>query len=89
MTWQIRLSSTAAKYYNRLTPQTRQRVKKELEALSDLENPLEHQSIKRLTGDLRGFCCLRIGKYRIVFAIIEDSRTIAVVNIAPRGNVYK
>jgi len=89
VTWQVRLSSTAAKYYNRLTPQTRQRVKKELEALSDLENPLEHQSVKRLTGDLRGFCRLRVGKYRIVFAVLEESRTIAVVNIAPRGNVYK
>ncbi|MCG2721312.1 MAG: type II toxin-antitoxin system RelE/ParE family toxin [Thermodesulfovibrionales bacterium] len=89
MAWQIRLSSTAAKYYNRLNPQTRLRVKKELEALSDLENPLEHQSVKRLTGDLRGFCRLRVGKYRIVFAILEDDRTIAVVNIAPRGNVYK
>ncbi|MFZ5907626.1 MAG: type II toxin-antitoxin system RelE family toxin [Nitrospirota bacterium] len=89
MTWQIRLSSTAAKYYNRLTPQTRQRVKKEPEALSDLENPLEHQSVKRLTGDMRGFCRLRVGKYRIVFAILEDDRTIAVVNIVPHGNVYK
>lgn len=89
MTWQIRLSSTAAKYYNRLTPQTKQRVKKELEVLSGLENPLEHQSLKPLTGDLRRFCRLRVGKYRIVFAILEDDRTIAVVNIAPRGNVYK
>ena len=89
MPWQVKLSSTAEKYYARLTARTRQRVKKELEELSDLENPLEQKSVKRLTGDLQGFCRLRVGKYRIVFAIIEETRTIAVVNIAPRGNVYK
>lgn len=89
MPWQVRLSSTAEKYYDRLTMQMRQRVRKELEELSKLENPMEHQSVKRLTGDLQGFCRLRVGKYRIVFAMIEETRTIAVVNIAPRGNVYK
>jgi mRNA interferase RelE/StbE len=87
--WQVRLSSTAERYYDRLTTQTRQRVRKELEELSNLENPLGHQSVKRLTGALQGFCRLRVGKYRIVFAIIAETRTIAVVNIAPRGNVYK
>lgn len=89
MPWQVRLSSTAEKYYDRLTTQTRQRVRTELEELSDLENPLEHQSVKRLTGDLQEFYRLRVGKYRIVFAVIEETRTIAVVNIASRGNVYK
>ena len=89
MPWQVRLSSTAEKYYTRLTTQTRQRIKKELKDLSHLKNPLEHQSVKRLTGDLKGFCRLRIGKYRIVFAILEETHTIAVLNIAPRGDVYK
>jgi mRNA interferase RelE/StbE len=87
--WQVRLTSTAEKYYTRLAAKTSERIKKELEGLSDLDNPLEHQSVKRLTGDLKGFCRLRIGKYRIVFAIIQETHTIAVVNIAPRGNVYK
>jgi len=56
---------------------------------SNLENPTEHQSLKRLIGDLKGFYRLGVGKYRIVFAILEETRTIAVVNISPRGNVYK
>ncbi len=54
-----------------------------------MENPMEHQSVKRLTGDLQGFYRLRVGKYRIVFAIVGETRTIAVVNIAPRGDIYK
>ena len=89
MPWQVRLSSTAEKHYTRLATQTRERIKNELEGLSNLKNPLEHQAVKRLTGDLKGFFRLRIGKYRIVFAILEETQTIAVVNIAPRGDVYK
>ena len=89
MPWQVKLSSTAEKYYTRLTVQIQRRIKNELEALSCLKSPLEHQSVKRLTGDLREFCRLRIGKYRVVFAILEETHTIAVVNIAPRGDVYK
>lgn len=89
MPWHVRVSSVAEKYYMRLAPQMKERIKKELEALSHLSNPLEHQAVKRLTGELREFCRLRIGKYRIVFAILEDIHTIAVVNIAPRGDVYK
>jgi len=87
--WQVRLSSTAEKYYTRLAARRRERIKNELKSLSNLENPLEHKSVKRLTGDLKEFCRLRIGKYRIVFAILEETHTIAVVNIAPRGDVYK
>jgi mRNA interferase RelE/StbE len=87
--WQVRISSTAEKYYMRLVAQTKGRIKKELEVLSHLSNPLEHQAVKRLTGELKGFCRLRIGQYRVVFAIVEATHTIAVVNIAPRGDAYK
>lgn len=89
MPWQVRFSSMAEKYFKRLPMQTRERIKNDVEGLSKLIKPLEHQSVKRLTGELRGFYRLRIGKYRIVFAILEDIHTIAVVNIAPRGDVYK
>jgi mRNA-degrading endonuclease RelE of RelBE toxin-antitoxin system len=69
--------------------QIRQRVRRGLTELAGMENPLEHQSVKRLTGDLRGFYRLGVGKYRIVLAIVGETRTIAVANIAPRGDVYK
>ena len=89
MPWHVRISSTAEKYYTRLATQTKERIKNELAILAHLNNPLEHQSVKRLTGELKGFCRLRIGKYRIVFAILEETHTIAIVNIAPRGDAYK
>lgn len=89
MPYQVEFSSIAEKYYARLTPRLRQSIKKELEELARLENIYEHRSVKRLTGELKNFFRLRVGKYRIVFAVIEETHTIAVVNVAPRGDVYK
>ena len=42
-----------------------------------------------MTGELQGFCRLRIGEYRIIFRVLEEERIIAVVNFHPRGDVYK
>jgi len=32
---------------------------------------------------------LKIGKFRIIFYLIEEEKIIAVVNIYPRGDIYK
>jgi mRNA interferase RelE/StbE len=89
VTWTIKVSSKAEHYYMRLDKDLRSRIKKELAGLAELNNPLEHQNVKHLTGELKGFHRLRIGDYRIVFHVFPDIHTIAVVNIAPRGGVYK
>jgi mRNA interferase RelE/StbE len=88
LSWTIKVSSKAESYIQRLDQRLRKRIKAELTALADLENPLSHGNVKPLTGELKGFSRLRIGHYRIIFALIKEVNTIAVVNIAPRGDVY-
>lgn len=88
MSWTIRISSNAEKYYQKLDKNLRKRIKKGLLALSQHEKPLEHLQVKALTADLKGFYRLRIGNYRVIFALLEKEKTIAVVNIFPRGNAY-
>mgnify|MGYP001607812812 CR=1 FL=1 len=88
MTWVVKVSSAAEKHYNRLDKKARGKIKKKLLDFSEFKNPLSHKDVKALTGDLDGFYRLRIGEFRVVFSIISDRRTIAVVNIAPRGSVY-
>lgn len=89
MNWTIKFSSKAEKYFTRLDKDLKQRIKEELLHLSALNNPLEYQAVRPLTGNLRGFYRLKIGDYRIVFSILKEDALIAVVNIAPRGDVYK
>lgn len=89
MNWAIKLSSKAEKYYSKLNKDMRERIKKELLHLYNYNSPVEHPNVKPLTGELKGFYILRVGDYRIVFALLKETQTIAVVNIAPRSDVYK
>ncbi|MDD3726184.1 MAG: type II toxin-antitoxin system RelE/ParE family toxin [Candidatus Ratteibacteria bacterium] len=89
MKWQIKFSTQAEKYYIKLPSDMRKRVKKSLFELGNTDIPFLHPDVKPLLGKLDGFYRLKIGKYRIIFSIIKDIHTIAVVNIFPRGDVYK
>jgi mRNA interferase RelE/StbE len=99
MSWTIRISSHAEKYYKssshaekyykRLDKNLRQRIKKELAELSQLADPLTHAAVKPLTGELRGFYRIRIGNYRLIFGLMHESKMIAVVNLTPRGDAYR
>ena len=88
MSWTIKVSSGAEKYYKKLDKKLRKRIKEDITSLSKFENPLEHPQVKSLTADLRGFHRLRVGEYRVIFSIIEKTKIIAVVNIFPRGKAY-
>jgi len=88
MSWTIKVSSGAEKYYKKLDKRLRKRIKENIISLSEYENPLEHPQVKSLTADLRGFHRLRVGEYRVIFSLIEKTKIIAVVNIFPRGKAY-
>lgn len=88
MPWTVNISSKAEKYYNRLDRNMREKIKKELMHLSNYDDPVLHQVVKPLIGELRGFYRLR-ADYRIVFALLKNEQVIAVINIAPRGDIYK
>jgi len=88
MSWSIRVSSIAEKYFKRLDKKLQRKIKEKLLALSRQQNPLENVQVRVLTGELKGFYRLRIGDYRIIFALLEEEKVIAIVNILPRGDAY-
>ena len=89
--WAVKVSSKAEKYILKLARPVRERVIEELKALSKYEDPLQHPDTRSLTGPLKGMHRLRIAGYRVIFELIKDKekRIIAVVTVAPRGDVYK
>jgi len=89
MSWTIKLSSRAVKQYEKLDKPTRKRIKSALKELENLKNPLEHRQVKPLVGKLKGFYRLRVGNYRVIFSVLKEEKTIAVVYISPRGDAYK
>ena len=71
MSWSIRISSNAEKYFQKLDKKQRKRIKERLLTLLQQENPLDNPQVKALTGELKGFYRLRIGNYRIIFALLS------------------
>lgn len=52
-----------------------------------IENPARMS--KPLRGDLEGFRGARRGEYRVIFLLDESTRSISIVRIAHRSDVYR
>ena len=61
-----------------------ERILNSIEGLS--ENPLP-QNARRLTG--RDAFRLRVGKYRVIYAIDNEEVVILIIKIGHRGGVYR
>lgn len=67
---------------------TRRRVKKTLQDLEDVEQPLQHPRARPLTGKLKGDYRIRVGGWRVLLTPDRESKVLYVYAILPRGDVY-
>jgi len=89
MTWTVKLSSVSEKHFRKLEDASlRKRLLKELREVAGFDHPIKHLQVRALTGDLKDYFRLRIGSYRVIFAVLDEKKIIAVINIVPRGNAY-
>ena len=88
MSWTVKLSSVSEKHFKKLDAHLRRRLLNELRDLTELEHPAQHPQVRAFTGDLKKYFRLRVGRYRVIFALLNEKRIIAVVNIVPRGDAY-
>ena len=51
--------------------------------------PRRHNAIKLLTGDLAGYRRYRIGDWRVIYSIDDAPKTVAVLSVAHRKEVYE
>jgi len=80
--FKIEFSKTAVKDYKKLPRDYKALIDLALQKLSN-GLPVD---IKPITGE-RDSYRIRVGKYRILFVVIEN--TLVVAKIGPRGDVYK
>lgn len=79
----VQLSGQVVDFVRRLPPEPKRRLRK---ALRDL--PRGRGDIKHLEGPLDGYCRLRVGGYRVVFAY-TSATTIQCVFAEQRSLVYE
>lgn len=89
MNWKIEVKPTAEKTYLKLDKKLRQRIKSSLLELEMTLNPLLHNSVRPLTGELRGDYRMRVGDWRILFTPEKTKKILYVYSILPRGKAYK
>jgi len=59
-------------------------------AIEELEaDPFSSASVRRLHGELEGLCRYRVGRFRVLFRVIEAAREIRILAIASRGDAYR
>ncbi len=87
--WRVVLTTAADRAFRKLAERDRAmaaRIRDELHALRAREHP--HLYLKQLEGYFPPNYSLRVGDYRVVVELDEDSRLIIVRGIGPRRNVY-
>ena len=86
MNYQIRLSNRAAKDLDRLDRGIRERILNRLDQLAEAPRDSRLSSLLTNQGGLRKS---RVGGWRIVFSVNEGGRTVDVVTVERRGQVYQ
>ena len=85
MSYEVRLRRAAQKELDSLSAKDYRAVARAIDSLES--NPRPHR-VKKLAGS--GLWRIRLGRYRIVYAIDDKSKSITVVRIAKRKeDTYK
>jgi mRNA interferase RelE/StbE len=84
--YRLELSKSSKKFLDKSDRITRERIINVIHALS--ENPYTYPGIIKLTGYEDTFR-VRIGKYRLIYQVIDESLLIFIQDIDSRGDVYK
>ena len=83
--WHIIIHRKAEKVLKRLDGDTLNRVRR---AISSLANEPRPGGVKKLAG-YESLYRIRVGDWRIIYAIEEDRLIVLVLEISPRGGAYR
>jgi mRNA interferase RelE/StbE len=83
--WQILLERAAEKAMRRLPKDVLRRLDRAILALADDPRP---PGCKKLAG-YENLYRIRVGDWRISYAIEDDKLIVIIVEVAPRGRAYR
>lgn len=83
MVYQIKLTRTVAKVLRNFHPDIKKLTKSALKVIAD--NPYLG---KELQEDLEGYLSYRFKRYRVVYIVDEETKTVILHMVWPKRNVY-
>ena len=84
MSYSIRIKRSAAKELARIPRADRVRIVRAIDVLGD--QPLTGTALK---GELRGLRRIRVGRYRVLYEVLDGELVILVVRVRSRGEAYR
>lgn len=87
MMWQVIVSQEVEKKLALIQKTERERIIRAIKALG-LGLRQSMQDIKPLKGQEDSWR-MRVGKWRVIFEVIESEVVISVISFGPRGDIYK
>jgi mRNA interferase RelE/StbE len=84
--YRIRILDDAARELEALDRPAGRRVVKRIRWLAA---NLDDLAPEPLTGDLEGFCKLRVGDYRVLYEILHQEQTIVIHQVGHRREIYR
>ncbi|MDG5790148.1 type II toxin-antitoxin system RelE/ParE family toxin [Evansella sp. AB-P1] len=85
--YKVKIRKPAAKYYQKLSPKLKEKVKEVINQLS--VNPYSIPNVKPLEGSSHDDYRIRLGSLRILYRVHNDQLLIIIIDIGPRGDIYK
>ena len=85
--YEILISNDAEKYYKKQVKDIKRRINTSIDVVS--KNPYFNPHIKKLHGPLEGKYRISAGSIRIVYTINEKNKTVEIIAIGKRGDIYK
>ncbi|XHX78935.1 MAG: type II toxin-antitoxin system RelE/ParE family toxin [Stenomitos frigidus ULC029] len=85
--YEVVLSHEAQQIYASAEPALAKKIARCLEQLQ--QTPRTHPNIKALKGRLSGYYRYRLGDYRLVYLLDDETRRVLVMTIAHRKDVYE
>ncbi|MBU1117568.1 type II toxin-antitoxin system RelE/ParE family toxin [Patescibacteria group bacterium] len=86
LNFEIGFSDEAKKDFKKLSKKDAERI---FLKASLLNNYLNNNNVKKLSGELGDYFRLRMGKLRLIFEVDNKARRIKVVEVAFRKEVYR
>ena len=82
--WKLHVPDPLVAMVRRLHPDLKRKVRASLAALS--RDPQAGESLRE---ELEGLRSLRVGRIRIIYRIVNEERTVNIIAIGPRANIYE
>jgi len=90
--YRVELAPSAARAFNKLPAEVRQRTQQSLEKLASdaaREGRIGGKAVKTIHGVSDAFHRLRIGDYRVMHDALDEDRVILVLGIVHRGDLER